>query len=123
MVPYGALQNADLDSQHSKSIDQVAGARHAVQHLIYLSHTEIMHISGPQCWREAEARMQGYLEAINGSDLRTRPPILDDSIGRGVVGTLIFRALALMMLGSTNIGSFTAEHRAFGNGFHTNVFG
>ncbi|MBC7591620.1 MAG: LacI family DNA-binding transcriptional regulator [Salinibacterium sp.] len=77
-VPYVTLQNADLDSQRSMSIDQVAGARLATQHLIDLGHTEIMHISGPQDWIEAEARMQGYLEAVNGSDLRTRAPILGD---------------------------------------------
>jgi len=77
-VPYVTLQNADLDSHHSMSIDQVAGARMATQHLIDLGHTEIMHISGPQDWIEAEARMQGYLEAINAADLRTRAPILGD---------------------------------------------
>jgi len=77
-VPYVTLQNADLDSRHSMSIDQVAGGRMATQHLISLGHTEIMHLSGPQDWIEAEARMQGYLEAINDADLRTRAPILGD---------------------------------------------
>jgi len=72
------LQNADLDGEHGMSVDQVAGARLATQHLIDLGHTEIMHISGPQDWIEAEARMQGYLEVINESDLRTRAPILGD---------------------------------------------
>ena len=78
-VPYVTLQDADaLGAAHSMSVDQVAGERLATQHLINLGHTEIMHISGPQDWIEAEARMQGYLEAINSSDLRTRAPILGD---------------------------------------------
>ncbi len=77
-VPYVTLQNADLGGEHSMSIDQVAGAKLATQHLIDLGHTEIMHISGPQDWIEAEARMRGFLEAINESDLRTRAPILGD---------------------------------------------
>lgn len=77
-VPYVTLQNADVGGQNSMSVDQVAGARMATQHLIDLGHTEIMHISGPQDWIEAEARMQGYLDAINESDLRTRAPILGD---------------------------------------------
>ncbi len=78
-VPYVTLQNADVGgAEHSLSVDQVAGARLATQHLIDLGHTEIMHISGPQDWIEAEARMQGYLDAINGADLRTRAPILGD---------------------------------------------
>lgn len=78
-VPYVTLQNANIgDTDHSMSVDQVAGARLATQHLIDLGHTEIMHISGPQDWIEAEARMQGYLDAINEADLRTRAPILGD---------------------------------------------
>lgn len=78
-VPYVTLQNADVGgADHSMSVDQVAGARLATQHLIDLGHTEIMHISGPQDWIEAEARMQGYLDAINAADLRTRAPILGD---------------------------------------------
>ncbi len=78
-VPYVTLQNADVGgAERSLSVDQVAGARMATQHLIDLGHTEIMHISGPQDWIEAEARMQGYLDAINAADLRTRAPILGD---------------------------------------------
>lgn len=78
-VPYVTLQNTEFaDTGRSMSIDQVAGARMATQHLIDLGHTEIMHISGPQDWIEAEARMQGYLDTINAADLRTRAPILGD---------------------------------------------
>jgi DNA-binding LacI/PurR family transcriptional regulator len=50
----------------------------AVRHLIGLGHTEILHISGPQDWIEAEARMQGYLQELGEADLRTRSPILGD---------------------------------------------
>jgi len=78
-IPYVTLQDADIDGAgRSLSVDQVAGARLATQHLIDLGHTEIMHISGPQDWIEAEARMQGFLETINAKDLRTRAPILGD---------------------------------------------
>jgi len=78
-VPYVTLQNADMgEADHTMSIDQVAGARRATQHLIDLGHTEIMHISGPRDWIEADARMQGYLNAVNDADLRTRAPILGD---------------------------------------------
>ncbi|MBG6055457.1 DNA-binding LacI/PurR family transcriptional regulator [Salinibacterium sp. CAN_S4] len=77
-VPYITLQNADLGGDRSMSVDQVAGGRLATQHLIDLGHTEIMHLSGPQDWIEAEARMQGYLDALSDGDLRTRAPILGD---------------------------------------------
>ena len=36
---------------------------------------------------------------------------------------LIFRGLALVVLGNANIGSFPAEYRALGNGFLTGSFG
>ena len=77
-VPYVTLQSSDLAERHGMSTDQVLGARLATRHLIELGHTEILHISGPQDWIEAEARMQGYLDEINAADLRTRAPILGD---------------------------------------------
>lgn len=40
-----------------------------------------------------------------------------------LAGMLIFRGLALVVLGNANIGSFPGEYRALGNGFLTNVFG
>ncbi|MCU1411226.1 MAG: sugar transporter permease [Rhodoglobus sp.] len=40
-----------------------------------------------------------------------------------LAGMLIFRGLALVVLGNTNIGSFPTEYRALGNGFLTDVFG
>jgi len=40
-----------------------------------------------------------------------------------LAGMLIFRGLALVVLGNANIGSFPAEYRAIGNGFLTDVFG
>jgi putative multiple sugar transport system permease protein len=40
-----------------------------------------------------------------------------------LAGMLIFRGLALVVLGNSNIGSFPEEYRALGNGFLTDVFG
>ncbi|WP_022891578.1 multiple monosaccharide ABC transporter permease [Agromyces subbeticus] len=40
-----------------------------------------------------------------------------------LAGMLIFRGLALVVLGNANIGSFPVEYRALGNGFLTDVFG
>ncbi|KQO96910.1 multiple monosaccharide ABC transporter permease [Leifsonia sp. Leaf264] len=40
-----------------------------------------------------------------------------------LAGMLIFRGLALVVLGNANIGSFPAEYRALGNGFVNGVFG
>ncbi|MFT3798702.1 multiple monosaccharide ABC transporter permease [Microbacterium sp.] len=40
-----------------------------------------------------------------------------------LAGMLIFRGLALVVLGNANIGSFPTEYRAIGNGFLSGVFG
>ncbi|GLI26680.1 ABC transporter permease [Agromyces rhizosphaerae] len=40
-----------------------------------------------------------------------------------LAGMLIFRGLALVVLGNANIGSFPTEYRALGNGFVNDVFG
>jgi DNA-binding LacI/PurR family transcriptional regulator len=77
-VPYVTLESTGRNLGHSLSVDQVAGARLATRHLVELGHTEITHISGPQDWIEADARMQGFLEEINEAELRTRAPILGD---------------------------------------------
>jgi DNA-binding LacI/PurR family transcriptional regulator len=78
-VPFVALHanQADRDG-HTMSVDQQAGARLATRHLIDLGHTEIMHLSGPQDWLEAEARMQGFFDEIGAAGLRTRAPVLGD---------------------------------------------
>lgn len=77
-VPYVTLESTGQNAAHSLWVDQVQGARLATKHLIDLGHTEIMHISGPQDWIEAEARMQGFLRELGDADLRTRAPILGD---------------------------------------------
>lgn len=77
-VPFVAIESTGRDIGHSLSVDQVAGARLATRHLIELGHSEILHISGPQDWIEAEARMQGYLLELSDAELRTRAPILGD---------------------------------------------
>ena len=40
-----------------------------------------------------------------------------------LAGMLIFRGLALVVLGNANIGSFPTEYRAIGNGFLTDLLG
>jgi len=72
------LQSTDLDAQHTLSVDQMAGARLATRHLISLGHRHIYHLTGPQDWIEAEARMQGYLREVSDAELMVRPPVLGD---------------------------------------------
>jgi DNA-binding LacI/PurR family transcriptional regulator len=77
-VPYVTLQSTHLVSDHTLSVDQIAGARLATRHLIDLGHRHIYHLAGPQDWIEAEARMSGFLEEMSASDIPTTAPILGD---------------------------------------------
>jgi DNA-binding LacI/PurR family transcriptional regulator len=77
-VPYVTLQSTHLVSDHTLSVDQIAGARLATRHLIDLGHRHIYHLAGPQDWIEAEARMGGFLAEMSASDIPTTAPILGD---------------------------------------------
>ena len=77
-VPYVSLQSTGHTEHRALAVDQIAGARLATRHLIELGHQEIIHVAGPQDWIEAEARMRGFLDAIDDADLGTVPPILGD---------------------------------------------
>jgi DNA-binding LacI/PurR family transcriptional regulator len=77
-VPFVTLESTGRNPQHSFSIDQVAGARLATRHLLQLGHTDIVHISGPPDWIEADARIRGYLAELADAGIRSRAPILGD---------------------------------------------
>ncbi|RYG07419.1 MAG: LacI family transcriptional regulator, partial [Caulobacteraceae bacterium] len=53
-------------------VDNRGGAIMAVQHLLSLGRTRIVHISGPAENREAEARRAGYAEAMADAGLPVR---------------------------------------------------
>ncbi|PZQ90700.1 MAG: LacI family transcriptional regulator [Leifsonia xyli] len=76
-VPYVTLQ-ATGDDGHALFFDQYAGARLATRHLLELGHRAIYHLTGPQNWIEADARMQGFLDEMNAWDAPTTAPILGD---------------------------------------------
>ncbi|WP_432824828.1 LacI family DNA-binding transcriptional regulator [Dactylosporangium sp. CA-092794] len=46
------------------SVDQVTGARMAVQHLIELGHRRVWHLSGPRDWLETHGRIEGWRTAL-----------------------------------------------------------
>ncbi|MDB5045119.1 MAG: transcriptional regulator, LacI family [Deinococcus sp.] len=63
---------ADVDGT-TVSIDQVESAVIATQHLIDLGHHDILHISGPREWSDAELRHQGYTQALERHGLTALP--------------------------------------------------
>ena len=46
------------------TIDQLEGARLATRHLLDLGHRTVHHVTGPQSWIDATARMRGWSEAL-----------------------------------------------------------
>ncbi|RGE16743.1 LacI family DNA-binding transcriptional regulator [Leucobacter sp. wl10] len=77
-VPVVSLQTSTGGDAESVAADQMLGARMAVEHLIGLGHSDVLHIAGPQDWIEAESRMRGYLDAMFEADLPALPPIRGD---------------------------------------------
>ncbi|MFT2817180.1 LacI family DNA-binding transcriptional regulator [Leifsonia sp. A12D58] len=77
-VPLVTLQSAGRLNDKALSVDQIAGARLATRHLIELGHRNIYHLTGPQDWIEAEARMRGFLDEMGAQDVATTAPILGD---------------------------------------------
>lgn len=55
---------------HTVGVDQYAGARMAVRHLIDLGHREIAHASGPLDWYDARARSHGWRDELRAAGLR-----------------------------------------------------
>ncbi|MEH3078300.1 MAG: LacI family DNA-binding transcriptional regulator [Quadrisphaera sp.] len=58
------------------SVDQRAGARLAVQHLLDLGHETVWHVRGPQGWYEADQREEGWREVLQAAG-REVPPVLE----------------------------------------------
>ena len=99
-LPYVLLHSRNHDDPHALFVDQVAGAAAATRHLLALGHRDIYHVAGPQDWIEAEARMQGYLDAMIDAEAPVAPPILGDwtadfgyYAGRELVRTCDFTAV------------------------------
>jgi DNA-binding LacI/PurR family transcriptional regulator len=68
----GDLSRAEL----TVGVDQVSGARMATAHLLQLGHREIVHLGGPQDWREARARLDGWRAEMTSAGLRPPEPIV-----------------------------------------------
>ncbi len=99
-LPYVMLHARNHDDPHALFVDQVAGARAATRYLLELGHRDIYHVTGPQEWIEAEARMHGYLEEMIEADVAPAAPILGDwtadfgyYAGRELVRTCDFTAV------------------------------
>ena len=71
--------NADAPADRcTVSVDQSAGSRLAMDHLLAQGHRVIMHIAGPRDWAEARAREAAWREALVSAGLPVRPALVGD---------------------------------------------
>jgi len=60
------------------TVDQVAGARMATQHLLAAGHKTIFHVAGPPEWEEGRGRVNGWRAALEEAGAEVTPPVLGD---------------------------------------------
>lgn len=60
------------------TIDQVAGARAAVEHLLQSGHGTVWHVAGPGDWLEARGRVAGWRAALQDAGAEVPPPLAGD---------------------------------------------
>ena len=63
---------------HAVAVDQYAGARAAVRHLLDLGHRDVVHLAGPQSWIDARERRLGWFDELSSSGIVPRGPIDGD---------------------------------------------
>lgn len=77
-VPLVAVESGGRSGFHSVSLDQYAGARIAVRHLIENGHRAIVHLAGPADSLDALERVRGWRDELGENGLAARAPRLGD---------------------------------------------
>lgn len=77
-VPVVAIGASGVNGFSGAMVDQEAGARSAVQHLVDLGHRRIAHVAGPDGWIDAEARVAGWRGVLSGAGLPEGPVVAGD---------------------------------------------
>jgi DNA-binding LacI/PurR family transcriptional regulator len=60
------------------SIDQRAGVRLLISHLVALGHRRVLHLAGPSGWDDAESRLLAYQLELRLAGLPSLPPLFGD---------------------------------------------
>ena len=76
--PTVAVEGGRAGGVPAVSVDQVDGARQAVQHLLDLGHETVWHVAGPTDWLEAEGRLKGWRKALTAAGWPVPEPIVGD---------------------------------------------
>jgi LacI family transcriptional regulator len=75
-VPAVVVESDTSGDLPTFSVDQVAGARLAVEHLLHLGHDTVWHVSGPRDWLEARDRVDGWRRVLEEAGRRV-PPVVE----------------------------------------------
>ncbi|PKH40732.1 DNA-binding transcriptional regulator, LacI/PurR family [Nocardioides alpinus] len=77
-IPIVMVQGVVAGQPLTAGIDQEAGARRAVDHLLDLGHRRVAHVSGPSEWIEADHRAAGWRAAHEARGLLPGPLLTGD---------------------------------------------
>ncbi len=98
-TPIVIINNAHREHiGYSVEVDNAAGAREAVSHLLHLGHRRIAHIAGPAREWDAAERLRGYEEALLASGLAAKRELIvpgDNQPEGGIAGMQHLLALPI----------------------------
>lgn len=77
-VPLIAVQGPTTGPVATAAVDQAAGARAAVGHLLTLGHRTVAHVAGPAGWLEAEGRQDAWRAALEAAGRPVPPALVGD---------------------------------------------
>jgi DNA-binding LacI/PurR family transcriptional regulator len=77
-IPYVLLHSRSPHDPHELFVDQLAGTKAAIRHLLELNHRKISHLAGPQEWMEAQARLHGFETELREAGVRPPDPVFGD---------------------------------------------
>ena len=77
-LPIVAAQGSSRGPVPGASVDQLTGARLAVEHLLELGHRTVYHVAGPIEWFEAQERERGWRETLQKAGAAIAPILRGD---------------------------------------------
>jgi DNA-binding LacI/PurR family transcriptional regulator len=77
-LPVVAVEAGPQDIVAVAEVDQPQGARLATEHLLGLGHETVHHLGGPPGWIEAEQRIAGWRDALDGAGAKASTPLRGD---------------------------------------------
>ena len=77
-IPTVAVEGGRASGVPAVTVDQVDGARQAVQHLLGLGHETVWHVAGPADWIEAEGRLRGWRKTLTAAGRPVPDPVMGD---------------------------------------------